>query len=231
VNRFTAFRGRRRPRASTKPSHLLREVTNGVWLGRGMTSFADMTAPPRQIDYLDAAASSATGRDYKEGFLAALDVRAGHAVLDVGCGPGTDLAALASAVTPTGAVIGVDRDEEMLARARQRLTGQGNVDVRRGDAHELPVPDSSVDRARADRVLQHLENPARAVAEMRRVLRPGGVVGLAEPDWNTAHVLLRWWREALRARPYGVIRCRNSTVIPRRFTIIASRGPSRGRFA
>jgi SAM-dependent methyltransferase len=54
-----------------------------------------------------------------------------------------------------------------------------------GDAHLLPVRDRSADRARADRVLQHLEDPRRALAELRRVLRTGGLLGLAEPDWDT----------------------------------------------
>ena len=54
-----------------------------------------------------------------------------------------------------------------------------------GDAHALPFDDAGFDRARADRVLQHLADPARALAELRRVVRPGGLVALAEPDWDT----------------------------------------------
>lgn len=103
----------------------------------------------------------------------------------LGCGPGTDLATLANAVGPGGKVIGIDHDSAMVEQAKRRLTECGNVEVRIGDAHELPLPDASVDRTRVDRVLQHLEDPARAMAELRRVIRPGGKVAMAEPDWDT----------------------------------------------
>ena len=148
-----------------------------------MGQFTAATAAPDQIEYLDSAA--AVGRDYKQRFLDALDLSAGQVVLDTGCGPGTDLARLADAVTEEGSVIGVDHDSVMLDRARHRLADYANVDLRAGDAHALPLPDACVDRARADRVLQHLESPVRALAEFRRVLRPGGLLGLAEPDWDT----------------------------------------------
>jgi ubiquinone/menaquinone biosynthesis C-methylase UbiE len=138
-----------------------------------------------RIAYLDQAASTAPGRDYKRRLLAALDLRFGQTVLDVGCGPGTDLADLAAAVGVEGAVIGVDRDPGMAAEARRRVADLARVEVRVGDAHALPLPDGSVDRARTDRVLQHLAQPAQAVAELGRVVRPGGLVALAEPDWDT----------------------------------------------
>ncbi|WP_432839226.1 methyltransferase domain-containing protein [Dactylosporangium sp. CA-092794] len=137
------------------------------------------------IAYLDRAAASDVGRRYKERLLAGLRLRAGDAVLDVGCGPGTDLAALANAVGPAGVVVGIDRDPVMAGQARRRSTATAQVTVIGGDAHALPLGDGSVDRARTDRVLQHLADPARAVAELRRVVRPGGLVALAEPDWDT----------------------------------------------
>jgi ubiquinone/menaquinone biosynthesis C-methylase UbiE len=138
-----------------------------------------------RIAYLDQVAATAPGRDYKGRLLAALGMRFGHTVVDVGCGPGTDLADLAAAVGVEGAVIGVDRDPGMAAEAGRRVADLARVEVRVGDAHALPLPDGSVDRARADRVLQHLAQPAQAVSELRRVVRPGGLVALAEPDWDT----------------------------------------------
>ncbi|OLB80215.1 MAG: ubiquinone biosynthesis protein UbiE [Actinobacteria bacterium 13_2_20CM_2_71_6] len=145
----------------------------------------DATRAPDPITYLDEAAASAPGREYKQRLHAALELRPGHTVLDVGCGPGTDLAVLAVATGDSGAVIGVDHDPAMVEAARLRLAGYGNVTVHRGDAHALPLADSSVDRARADRVLQHLADPAWAIVELRRVVRTGGIVGLAEPDWDS----------------------------------------------
>lgn len=143
---------------------------------------------PDPITYLDTAAGSPAGRDYKERFLAALDVRPGHTVIDIGCGPGTDLPRIAGAVTGSGRVIGIDNDPRMRAEAARRLADWPHAEIRAGDAHDLPLPDSSADRARTDRVLQHLADPGQAVAAARRVLRPGGVLGMAEPDWDTLTV-------------------------------------------
>jgi ubiquinone/menaquinone biosynthesis C-methylase UbiE len=76
----------------------------------------------------------------------------------------------------------------MVDEARRRMAGRPNVTLRPGDIHELPLADGSVDRARVDRVLQHVTDPARALAEVRRVLRPDGLFGMAEPDWDTLGV-------------------------------------------
>ena len=67
-----------------------------------MTSRAFETVGPGPIAYLDRLAASDLGRAYKGRMLDELDVRAGQTVLDLGCGPGTDLGALAEAVTATG---------------------------------------------------------------------------------------------------------------------------------
>jgi SAM-dependent methyltransferase len=144
-----------------------------------------MPSTPDPIQYLDAAAASAPARRYKRWLLDALDLRRGQNVLDVGCGPGTDLADLAAAVGGSGEVIGIDRDPAMVAEARRRTADHANVTVHDGDANALPLDDACADRARVDRVLQHLADPAGALAELRRVLCPGGVLGMAEPDWDT----------------------------------------------
>ncbi|GIG56217.1 hypothetical protein Lfu02_05890 [Longispora fulva] len=139
---------------------------------------------PAQVAYLDQVAASGPGREYKGRVAAALGLVPGMAVVDVGCGPGADLGGLAAAVGPAGSVLGVDADPAMVAVARHRFPGPG-VRVRLGDAHALPVPDAGVDRAVVDRVLQHVADPAGVVAELRRVLRPGGVAVLADNDWDT----------------------------------------------
>ncbi|MFI6289481.1 methyltransferase domain-containing protein [Streptomyces sp. NPDC051018] len=140
---------------------------------------------PDEIRYLDRVAASTAASSYKHVMLHTLGLRAGQSVADLGCGPGTDLESLARAVTPSGAVIGVDLSEEMVDRARRRTSGLSAVDVRKGDLHRLPLADRSVDRARTDRVLQHVEDPGRALAEARRVLRPGGRLVMGEPDWDS----------------------------------------------
>lgn len=150
-----------------------------------MTSSAFETDRPDPVGYLDRLATSDLGRSYKRRMLGELDLRAGHRVLDLGCGPGTDLEALARAVTSTGAVIGFDHDRNMVDAARSRTAGQAVVDVRQADIHDLPMPDHTADRARTDRVLQHVADPLAALGEIRRVLRPGGRLVMGEPDWET----------------------------------------------
>jgi len=93
-------------------------------------------------------------------------------VLDVGCGPGVDLTRLG-----VGRTIGVDPSITMCRRARQAATS-----VCQATAEALPFPSGAVDGCRADRVLQHVADPATAIGEMIRVTRTGGVVVAAEPD-------------------------------------------------
>ncbi|MFD8520245.1 methyltransferase domain-containing protein [Streptomyces capillispiralis] len=140
---------------------------------------------PDQADYMLRAAAGDAGRAYKQRMLDLLDVRDGHAVLDVGCGPGTDLPALAERVGDAGTVIGVDRDPAMLERARARTAGLPRVEIREGDAHALPVEAGTMDRAKIDRVLMHVAEPADVLVQLHRATRPGARIGLAEPDWDT----------------------------------------------
>ncbi|MFB7914649.1 methyltransferase domain-containing protein [Streptomyces sp. NPDC056061] len=153
-----------------------------------MTSAAFETATPDPIAYLDRVAATDIGRSYKERMLDELGIRPGQTVLDLGCGPGTDLASLARAATATGTVIGVDHDRASVDTARERTADQRTVTVRLGDLHDLPLPDRTADGARTDRVLQHVTDPARALHEIHRVLRPGGRLVMGEPDWGTLTV-------------------------------------------
>ncbi|NUT47840.1 MAG: methyltransferase domain-containing protein [Saccharothrix sp.] len=137
---------------------------------------------PDPIAYLDHAARE--GRAYKRRLLDTLDPGPAHTALDVGCGPGADLPALAERA---GTVIGVDIDPTMVREARRRTEGLP-VRVHQADAHALPLPDHAVDRARLDRVLHQVADPGAVLAELRRVLRPGGRAALAQPDWETLAV-------------------------------------------
>ncbi|WP_328890978.1 methyltransferase domain-containing protein [Streptomyces sp. NBC_00316] len=131
------------------------------------------------------AAASGSGRAYKQQLIDLLGLEPGQTVLDAGCGPGTDLPALAERVGEQGTVIGVDRDPAMLARARERTHALREVEVREGDVHALPMDAGSVDRAKIDRVLMHVTEPTEVLAQLHRVTRPGAVIGLVEPDWDT----------------------------------------------
>lgn len=139
----------------------------------------------RPEDYLLRLATSELGRSYKSLALAELEVRPGDTVLDLGCGPGADLLAFADAAGPTGRVIGIDKDPALVEQAVRRTENRPTVEIRTGDIHVLDLPDDSVDRAHTDRVLQHVADPGAVLREIRRVLRPGGRIVLAEPDWDT----------------------------------------------
>lgn len=106
----------------------------------------------------------------------------GSTVVDIGCGAGTDLLIAAGHVGPSGRAIGVDMTEQMLARARAGATacGYAHVKARAGDATALPVADSAADRVMSNGVLNLVPDKRAAIAEMWRVLRPGGRVQLAD---------------------------------------------------
>jgi ubiquinone/menaquinone biosynthesis C-methylase UbiE len=145
----------------------------------------DLTTDPTAfVSYLDAVTALESARAIKQQTFALMRVRPGHAVLDVGCGTGDDLRSLAEVVGPRGRVVGVDNSETMLREARER-TRRFHVECYIGDAHQLDFPADTFDGCRAERVLQHLENPFQAFAELVRVARPGARVVVAAPDWDT----------------------------------------------
>ena len=139
----------------------------------------------RPADYLARAAASDLGKAYKGIAAAEMAIRPGDTVLDLGCGPGADLPAFAQATGRSGRVTGIDRDPDAVRQARERTAGLPEVEVREGDIRSLDIPATSVDRVHTDRVLQHVPEPASALAEARRVLRRGGTAVFAEPDWHT----------------------------------------------
>jgi len=117
--------------------------------------------------------------------LELLHLGPGMRVLDVGCGPGALLPALAQLVGAEGRVVGLDYAAPLLDTARERVVAAGvgeRVELVAGDAHRLPFADASFDAVHVERVLMHLEDPDAAIREMRRVTRPGGWVVAAEPD-------------------------------------------------
>lgn len=115
----------------------------------------------------------------------ALGVNPGHRVLDVGCGPGFVIAELVDQVGATGSVVGVDRSPQMLAAASRRCGRHQNVALREADAAALPVDDATFDRALCVQVLEYVPDVAAALAELHRVVRPGGRVVVWDVDWST----------------------------------------------
>ncbi len=113
--------------------------------------------------------------------------------LDVGCGVGHWSMLLASVMPEHVRFTGLDREatwvEEATSRARARGLGE-RFAFRQGDAQHLPFPDDSFDLVTCQTVLIHLRDPSAAIAEMKRVARPGGLVMVAEPNNLTESVLL-----------------------------------------
>lgn len=107
------------------------------------------------------------------------------AVLDIGCGLGDVLIGLA-ADHPTARHVGLDISANMVDEARRRAAQREvAAEFRVGDASELDFDDDTFDCVRAERVLQWLNDPQAAVAEMMRVTRPGGRIVLLDTDWRT----------------------------------------------
>ena len=100
----------------------------------------------------------------------------GATVVDIGCGAGMDLMLAASAVGPSGKAIGIDMTEPMAERARAsaRALGYAHVEVRAGDALDLPVDSESADFVITNGVLNLAPDKRQAFGEVFRILKPGG---------------------------------------------------------
>jgi len=109
----------------------------------------------------------------------------GTRLLDCGCGPGTITVGLAQRVAP-GLVVAVDREPGQTELTRERAAAEGvdNVEVEVADVTALPFPEGSFDAVFSHALLEHLSRPVDALAEMRRVLAPGGMIALAAPDFG-----------------------------------------------
>ena len=120
-------------------------------------------------------------------------LNAGMDLLDVGCGPASITADLAERVTP-GRVVALDAASGALEAARATLRDRGlseQVEVTSGDVMALPFEDATFDVVHAHQVLQHLADPVGALAEMRRVTRPGGIVAVRDAVYSA----MTWFPE------------------------------------
>ena len=106
----------------------------------------------------------------------------GETVLDLGCGAGLDSILAARRVGPTGRVIGIDVVDEMLAKARRNAeaAGASNTEFRSGRADALPVSSGAVDVVITNGVFNLCVDKPKVVAELCRVLRPGGRLQMAD---------------------------------------------------
>jgi ubiquinone/menaquinone biosynthesis C-methylase UbiE len=113
-------------------------------------------------------------------------VRPGMDVLDAGCGVGSIALDLAPTVAP-GRIVGIDADSGQIDIARRSAAEQAidNAEFVTASVYELPFDDASFDVVYANAVLLYVREPVRALAEMRRILRPGGLAAASDDDLGT----------------------------------------------
>jgi len=111
-------------------------------------------------------------------------LRAGWQVLDAGCGPGTITMGLARAVSHWMCdMTGIDIEDSQFAGAREQAERESlNVTFRKASVYELPFEAGTFDAVFSQALLEHLRDPGTALAEFRRVLKPGGLIGVRAED-------------------------------------------------
>lgn len=134
--------------------------------------------------------------EMRDAAIARAELSSGDIVADVGTGTGFVIQGLALRVAK---VYGFDESPEMLAVARHNLAAFGNVELRETQGNRLPLPDGSLDAVFGNMYLHHAPDPAAAIAEMARVLRPGGRLVLTDLDthdqaWMREEMADRWLR-------------------------------------
>ena len=123
----------------------------------------------------------------RDATLEILDPRLGERVLDIGSGPGFLAAGIASRVGESGAVSGIDLSEPMIAYASglPMAPGAAPMTFVLGDATALDFPDQSFDAVVSTQVFEYVPDIATALAEVHRVLVPGGRVLILDTDWDS----------------------------------------------
>lgn len=129
----------------------------------------------------------------------------GMSLLDCGSGSGSITLGLAQVIAP-GKVTGIEISEAEVARARSRAAAEGiaNVQFEVGDVYKLTFPAESFDAVFSHNVLEHIPEPIKALREMYRVLKPGGVIGIRDIDmgghlYSPANALLHQYADLLGA--------------------------------
>jgi ubiquinone/menaquinone biosynthesis C-methylase UbiE len=149
-------------------------------------SAVDRAADPQAlVEHMDRLRSLDPFRQVKQLNFELLQLRPGQSVLDVGSGPGDDVRDLARLVGPGGRAVGVDASETMVAAARERSAGlELPGEFQSMDAAHLDFQDDTFDGVRADRVLQHVDDPTAVLREMMRVTKRGGMIAVSDTDWG-----------------------------------------------
>ena len=137
---------------------------------------------------LEAAYLTSDVVQQRRATLRAFMLRPGERVLDVGSGPGLLAAEMAQEIGPGGQVTGIDISDSMLTLGQRRcadLGRAGRVSFVKADATALPFADASFDAAVSTQVYEYVADLSTALAELHRVLRPGGRALILDTDWDS----------------------------------------------
>ena len=137
--------------------------------------------------YLESVAGLPEVRAWRALALDLIALTPGMRVLDAGCGLGEVAREMAALVQPDGEVAAIDLSRQMIDAARARDDGSA-VTYEVADVTDLPFASGAFDRARCERVLQHLSEPDEAIGELVRVTAPDGIVCVLDTDWRSAAV-------------------------------------------
>jgi AbrB family looped-hinge helix DNA binding protein len=123
----------------------------------------------------------------KEKAIEAANVQPGNLAADIGAGTGF----ITEGLLKKGLkVIAIDQSDAMLSEMKKKFSFSENIDYRIGDSDNLPIKDSSLDFAFANMYLHHVENPAQAIKEMARTLKPGGKLVITDADEHNQKFLI-----------------------------------------
>jgi ubiquinone/menaquinone biosynthesis C-methylase UbiE len=147
-----------------------------------------MAKPKGYVDTEYLAIVGEFVKHLKQRTYSLMQIQPGQRIMDVGCGPASDTIQIASLVGPKGEVIGVDSDQDMIAKAEKTARQADLSTVVKhicADATALPFESDFFDSCRSERVFQHLINPERALSEIIRVTKPEGLIVTLDTDWGT----------------------------------------------
>lgn len=155
----------------------------------GYTNVDASEDPGRYIQRLDAVGGSVFWSSIRRAAREALSLKEGDHALDVGCGTGDEVLAMAEYTGRRGRAVGVDISAVMIQEARCRAERSGSPsEFIQASAQCLPFASQSFDACRVERVLQHLDDPEQALAETIRTARPGARVVVVEPDYTALRI-------------------------------------------
>jgi ubiquinone/menaquinone biosynthesis C-methylase UbiE len=186
-----------------------RSTTRDPW---SVITQLDATTVAALAERLEVRAADPRQRQLWADFLSRASFPAGAQVLEVGCGTGV-ITELIAALPTVSRTVGIDPSGELVERARSRMTGV-TFDV--GDGRALPYDDESFDAVVFATTLCHVPDPALALAEAWRVVRPGGSLLVYEGDYNTATVGLSAYDPLQACVEAGVARMVHDPWIVRR---------------